>query len=117
MLKHVQHENQAVPLPRSKIYVKGRYSNPTAVGAVWIDKIRRRLDAFHISELAKPIEEKPVSTSDIQNVDTRVFGQPPANFTPDDFFPGTPPPVLFVEFAILRSVFGIQVRSLAEIPS
>jgi hypothetical protein len=25
--------------------------------------------------------------------------------------------VLFVEFAILRSVFGIQVRSLAEIPS
>ena len=65
VFQYIQHQNQIILLSRLKTCVEWRDTNSVAVGAVWIDKVCRRLHTFHISEFAKPFEEKPVSAPDI----------------------------------------------------
>lgn len=79
-----------------------------------IDQRGGWLDAFDVPQLPQPIEEKSVTAADIEDRVRKRPGHKPLQLGEQNFFSGTPPPVLLVEFAIMPGVFRIQLRSLDD---
>src|SRR3989442_16033960 len=100
MLKHVEHQDEAVAPPRSEVPVERDDVDAVPVAALRRDQRGVGLYALDRAELGEPLEEEPIPTPHVEDsrpaarraqAPQHVQDQPPA---------GPPPPVPLVQLPV-----------------
>ncbi len=110
MFQHIEQENEIVMLFRLKTGIEWSNCDPGTVSVPRVNKVRIGFNALNISKLSQPFKEECVAAPNIENREIRFPGHAFKEFVKEDVLPGSPPPVILVQLAIMSAIVRVQAH-------